>query len=460
MRVIALGLVLAATGGCATGDDVRRPNVLLVTVDTLRADHVGCYGYPKATTPRADRLAAAGTRFVQAVAPIPETLPSIASIFTGTYPIDHGVRRNQYRLGPGPTLAEMLSENGWLTAAFVSSVVLKAGTGIERGFTLYDEELPHRFIRMEAGQRRAESTTDAARGWLERQAAAGRRDGIFLWVHYIDPHALYDAPPPHRDRFLDEPYTGNLAGGIDEFFGIVQGQIAVDDRDIRFLIDRYDGEIAYADANFGRLLDRLDELGFDDTLVIYTADHGESLGEHDYFFDHGEYLYENQIRVPLLLRHPDLPHERVVEDQVETLDILPTILDFLDIDPVEGLRGRSLLPLVHGRDDGPPRLAFSESDMCEEGSLRPCAPVGIGGKLHAVRADGWKLIHDPRGVYELYDLDADPGETHNRLTDQPELARKLTARLNEFLLSSASTDHTQELDPETIEMLRSIGYAR
>ena len=257
------------------------------------------------------------------------------------------------------------------------------------------------------------------------------------------------------------PYAGRITGDTQQFFDIVVGKVAVDDEDVQFMIDRYDGEVAYADAQIGRLLDALNELGLDDTLVVYTADHGESLGEHGYLFDHGEYLYEDQIRVPLIVRHPDLPGGRVVEDQVETVDILPTILDFLGIDAVAGLRGRSLLPLVHGlTGDEALRLAFSESDVCEPGSLRPCGPIGIAGKLAAVRAGGWKLVYDPLGGHELYDLRADPGETVDRAADQPELALSLGRRLGILLEGSAPLADAQQLDLETIEKLRALGYVR
>ncbi len=462
-RTPALLLLALATTmtGCPREIGTARPNVLLVTVDTLRADHVGCYGYERATTVWADRLAAAGTRFADAVVPMPETLPSIASIFTGLYPIDHGIRRNHYELRAGRTLAEILSQHGWLTAGFASSVVLEPGTGIERGFAVYDATLSSPFLMMSAGQRLAEDTTDAARGWLQQQVASGRRDGLFLWVHFIDPHARYAAPPPYRDRFVDVPYTGPIRGDTPQFFDIVTGKLSIDATDIQFLIDRYDGEVAYADAQLGRLLETLDELELHDTLVVYTADHGESLGEHGYLFDHGEYLYEDQIRVPLILRHPDLPSGRVVQRQVQTVDILPTILDVLDIDSPQGLRGRSLVPLARGLgDDEPPRIAFLESDVCESRSLRPCAPYGIAGKLVAIRVDGWKLVYDPRGSHALYDLRADPGETVDKTPEQPELARRLSRQLGQLLQASSPLDATQELDAEALETLRALGYVR
>ena len=459
---VALSAVLPALHGCSTAEApvIRRPNVVLVTVDTLRADHLGCYGYSRPTSPTADALAEAGTRFADAVVPIPETLPSIVSIFTGTYPIDHRVRGNHEILGPLPTLAERLASRGWRTAGFVSSVVLEPGTGVERGFEVYDATLPHRFLRLDTGQRRAEATTDAARGWLEQQVRSGRRDGLFLWVHYIDPHAQYDAPPPWGDRFVDPAYAGPVTGDVEQFFGIVQREIPVDAADVRFLADRYDGEIAYAAAQFGRLLEALDALGLDDTLVVYTADHGESLGEHDYYFDHGEYLYDDQLRVPLIVRHPELPAARVVDDQVEIVDILPTILEFVGIAVPDRLRGRSLLPLVRAGASDAPRVAFSESATCESWSLRACGPVGVGGKLAAVRRDGLKFVYDPQGGHELYDLRADPGETIDRVGERAQVELELGRALGTFLQQAPPPDPRQRNDAERLERLRGLGYVR
>jgi arylsulfatase A-like enzyme len=461
LGLLIVGAAAATLDGCSHERGPRRSNVLLVTVDTLRADHVGCYGYARATTPWADRLAAEGTRFDQAVVPMPETLPSIASIFTATYPMDHGVRGNHYQLQGGPTLAEVLAQQGWLTAGFASSVVVEAATGIGRGFAVYDATPTAPFMFLPAGQRLAQDTTDAARAWLEQQVAAGRRDGLFLWVHFIDPHALYSAPPPYGDRFVDAAYSGPIRDDTRQFFDIVEGKLTLDAADMQYLIDRYDGEVAYADAQLGRLLSALDELKLDDTLVVYTADHGESLGEHGYLFDHGEYLYEDQLRVPLILRHPDLPRGRVVDEQVETVDILPTILDWLGLAAGPSIRGRSLLPLARGQDvAGPPRLAYSESDACEPGSLRACGPYGIAGKLVAIRAGGWKLIYDPRGRHALFDLRADPGETVDRAAEQPELASRLARQLGQLLKQGSPHADTQELDPATIEKLRALGYVR
>ncbi len=451
--------VTVLVAGCGSDPRAEPPNIVLVTVDTLRADRLGCYGYPRATTPAADRLAREGTKFTQAIVQIPETLPSIVSMMTSAHPIDHGVRQNGYSLPPElPTLAEILKAEGWQTAAFVSSVILSPQTGIGRGFETYDVDCPIPFLLWPLGQRRAKDTTDAAIAWLRRRTASA--DGsFFLWVHYIDPHSLYAAPEPFLDRFVKAPYEGKVTGDPEQFLQIVAKFLPLEPADIEFLGDRYDGEVAYADAHLGRLVDALSNLGLDHTLVVYTADHGESLGEHEYYFDHGEFLYDDQIRVPLIVRHPDLPRDNVVDQQVQAVDFMPTILDFAGVDAGTTLRGRSLLPLIRGEtQDRIPTMAFSESDVCRENSIRSCAPEGIGGKLFSIRAGRWKLIQDPSGPIELFDLRADPVETRNRIEEETEVAQFLHEQLSAFIDGDAERGHFQNLDPDVLAQLKALGY--
>jgi arylsulfatase A-like enzyme len=455
-RFAAVAL-LAVTVGC-TGRSTDSRSVVLVTVDTLRADHVGHQGYERRTTPAADRLAATGVAFASAIAQAPETLPSIASILTGTYPIDHGLRENGYVLHGGPrTLAEILRQRGYGTAAFVSSAILDPSQGLARGFDTYDAERPHPFLLVTHGQRRADETTAAAIEWLRRR---DRGRPFLLWVHYIDPHSLYDPPAPYDELFRAGPYDGRVRMDPRQFFGIIRGEVALGAEDTQYLIDRYDGEIAFADAGLARLLEALDGLGLDDTLVIYTADHGESLGEHGYRFDHGDYLYENQIRVPLVLRHPRLPAGRVVRDQVELVDIMPTIAEVIGLPHESAWRGRSLLPVAAG--DGRSqvlRLAFAESDSCRPESVRRCAPVGLGGKLYALRTNAWKLIADPgQQSVALYDLRNDPGELTDRVAAHPDVAAEFRRHLDRLLASGARAEEMQTVGKETVERLRSLGY--
>jgi len=453
----AFCLMCCASVSCADREAPRPTHVVLITVDTLRADRLGVYGYDRDTTPNADALAATGVTFLETIAPIPETLPSMTSMLTSTYPIDHGVRQNGYELPGIPLLAELLGAHGYASAAFTSSIVLHPQSGIYRGFDHYDVDARDPFLLWDSGQRSAAATTDAAIAWLDRKTR-GRTEGLFLWVHYIDPHSIYAPPPPYDTRFRDPSYAGPVTGDVDQFTQILANRLRLDEADMLYMIGGYDGEVAYADFHVGRLIDRVRELLGDETLIVFTSDHGESLGEHLYMFDHGDYLFDDQIKVPLILTHPRFPRGKTVEGQVEIVDIVPTILDLLGIDAEPGMRGRSLLPLIDGEPAGV-TYALSESDTCKsQHSVRPCAPEGIEGKAYSLRSGRFKLIVDPIAPPMLFDLDADPGETVNRLSAHPDVARALGARLRVLLAGDRGAVDQQQLDRETTERLRALGY--
>ncbi|UCF66414.1 MAG: sulfatase, partial [Acidobacteriota bacterium] len=445
-------MVCFGAASCRSFRPSGKPNILLITVDTLRADHLSCYGYPRRTSPAADALAARGVLFVNAMAQIPETLPSIVSIMTAMYPIDHGVRENGRDLGPqAALLAEILRGNGYRTAGFVSCSLLSARRGIDRGFQHYDETVPDRFLLWPRGQRTAEKTTDAAIAWIDQNAG---REPFFLWLHFIDPHSLYSPPPPFDDEFRNEPYSGIVDSSAKQFFRIIRGELRIDSKDRQYLVDRYDGEIAFMESNVSRVLAALERQNLGDTLIVYTADHGESLGEHDYLFDHGDFLYDDQIRVPLIFSHPRLEQSLRVEHQVETVDIMPTILDFFGLAPRPEWRGRSLLALLEGRPDTrPPSFSFSESSPCWEGGVRRCAPIGIEGKIYSLRSNQWKLVFDPTsGQSELFRLADDPAELTNRVTEEPLVAELMRRHLTGLLEGMPVRDQPP-LSEETLEEL-------
>ncbi len=461
LTLAAASLAVTALAGCNASDSRESrggvSNVVLVTVDTLRADHLSPYGYDRETSPAIAALAREGTLFEQAFAQIPETLPSIVSIMTSQYPIDHGVRENGFTLRDAPrTLAEVLRDEDFLTAAFISSAVLASASGLSRGFDVYNERFPDKFLELREGQRTGDKTVAAARHWLQHYSGDKRR--FFLWVHLNDPHSLYTPPAPYDVRFLDEPYEGLVSWKPRQFFRIIRNQLAIDAKDVRYMIASYDGEIAFMDDAVGALLRAIDEFAQGDTLVVFTADHGESLGEHGYFFDHGDYLYDDQTRVPLIVRHPGLPSARSVSELVESVDIMPTVLELAGLPQDGPRRGRSLVPLLRGEPgpDAGTRLAFSESDSCSEISVRPCRVDGVAGKLYAVRSSEWKLVRDPHGPNELFDLVSDPGEERDVSAMHADVAGRLSEELD-LLLEGAST-HEQELDAETAERLRALGY--
>lgn len=387
--------------------------VLLITLDTTRADRLGCYGYADGRTPALDALAAAGTRFSRAVTPVPLTTPAHSSILTGTYPTVHGVHNNGgYRLPEAmPTLATVLHQRGYRCAAFVSSFTVDSRFGFDRGFELYDDRFAADSpFKGQNAERRAGETEAALAPWLERHA----RERFFVWVHFYDPHLPYDPPEPWRSQFAGQPY---------------------------------DGEVAYMDEAVGAVLSRLRRLGvLDDTLVVACGDHGEAFGEHGER-GHGIFLYEPTLRVPLLMSAPGrLPAGRAVTSRARLVDVMPTILDLLSIPAPAGLQGRSLLPVIRGEETGD-RDAYLET-------FYPRENFGWSEYTGLLRAD-WKYLQAPQP--ELYDLAADPGEERNLYLPRNRQARELRRELQSLILHGAPTRRA-ELSPEERSRLTSLGY--
>jgi len=394
-------------------------NLLLVTLDTTRADHLGCYGRGRARTRHLDRLAAEGVRFEQALAPAPITLPSHASIFTGLLPFEHGVRNNGnfYLAERFPTLTTALHGRGYGTAAFVSSFILDRRYGLARGFDTYDDRMEGaapQVVSLEA-ERRGDRTALALARWLDGRSASPTGP-FFAWLHLYDPHDPYAAPPPFRQLFADSPY---------------------------------DGEIAFANAAVASILDKLEALGLlDRTLVAVVGDHGESLGDHGEE-THSMLVYETAIRVPLILWRPGrLPAGRVVAEPVRATDLAPTLLDLLGAEPLVTAHGRSLVPLIEGRDTAPTPVVYAETYLPR--FYMNWAP------LRAIRDRRYKFIDAPRP--ELYDLRDDPGEEHDRYAQEPDRARALRAALEALTAGSEGAMSLASLDREAMEKLAALGY--
>jgi arylsulfatase A-like enzyme/Tfp pilus assembly protein PilF len=384
-----------------------------VTIDTLRADHVGCYGYPGAATPTLDGLAARGVRFATAVSHAPLTGPSHACLLTGLTPLGHGFRDNGgFALPPSvKTAAEDFRQAGYRTAAFVSGFPLDRRFGFDRGFETYDDHLPRGNDRRRTPyvERFADATTDAALRWLGTAPPAP----FFLWVHYYDPHAPYEPPGALAERFRNAPY---------------------------------DGEIAFVDTQLARLLRALEEKGaLAGTVVLATADHGESLGEHGEG-THGLFVYDSTLRVPWIVAGPGVAAGRVSATVARGIDVLPTLLDYAGLPGRPAIEGRSLRPAVEGREmsDAP---AYAET-------LYPEREFGWA-PLHALRTARFKLIDAPHA--ELYDLAADAKETTNRLREQAAPAEELRRKL-ELALSRPAPAAAAQVDPETAERLGALGY--
>jgi arylsulfatase A-like enzyme len=391
---------------------------VLITIDTLRADRLGCYGYERPTSPNIDALARQSTLFERAYTSLPRTTQAIGSILTGRHPRSHGARGLFSSLpAVNRTLAEILRETGYETAAVVSNTFLRPGQGFEQGFDRYDN--PER--RWDADS--AEEVTAAATAWLD-----GRRgDGsFFLWVHYLDPHWRYEPAPP-LDHAFDPDFEGPFTVYSDLDAGrLTKGQVIFSDvvpaRQVEHLKALYDGEIARTDAAVGALLRRLERVP-EPLLLVLTADHGESLGEHGYRFAHGEYLYESGLRIPLLMKFPGrLPEGARIPALAMNIDIAPTILAVLGVAGMQGVEGRPLLiPASGGAARFAPApgrsLVVAESDFQLIHPENPRYHIpGPAGRWTAASDGRYKLILIPRpggDEVEIYDLQEDPGETRD-----------------------------------------------
>jgi arylsulfatase A-like enzyme/Flp pilus assembly protein TadD len=413
-------LVLATVARAAS------PNVVLITIDTVRADRVGCYGYREAHTPNLDALAREGVLFRTVVASIPLTLPSHCSIMTGTYPTVHGVRDNLgYTMGDSPpTLATMLKQRGYSTAAFVGADVLDPQRGLNRGFDTYSCPLRRKMGRnnplvfnLIELQRGAEEVVEDALGWLSAQPDRSAKP-FFVWIHLYDPHMPYD--PPARFRAL--------------------------------LRDPYDGEIAYADYALGKAFEYLKQHNlYDSTLIVAASDHGESFGEHGEYA-HGYFIYDTTLLVPLIIKPPlgaGIAAHRS-DAPVRTIDIAPTVLQFLDIAPPPSMQGVGLLSSLLGRTaSSPTGVTYCETFY----------PSEFGwSALRALRSGRFKYIDAPRP--ELYDLAADPQENHNLYQSKRDAALDLKTQFDSLLARITPKEPPQRaaLSPAQVEALASLGY--
>ncbi len=401
--------------------DLGRLNVILITIDTLRADRLSSYG-SDVQTPHMDALAAEGVRFTSAASAVPFTLPAHSTIMTGTYPPYHGVRENVgYYLDESvPTLAEMLLGAGYSTAGFVSAFVLDRRWGIGRGFGHYFDDFDLRSekqVNLGSVQRAGQETLDEAVAWLDERPADRP---FFLWLHLFDPHDPYTPPEPYKSSYPDRPY---------------------------------EAEVAYTDSLVGSFREQLTERGLlDESLVVLTADHGEGLGDHNESF-HGFFVYDSTVRVPLIVRAPfgDLGGT-TVDQPVSHVDLVPTVLEALGRTAPDSIQGESLLPLMLGRSVEVERQVYSES-------YYPLLHYGWA-PLQALRRAGHKYIDAP--TPELYDLTADGGEQTNAFRRDRELASDLAGRLEALREAIERGDseaaRQPDIDEAALAQLEALGY--
>ena len=405
------------TADRGTGDGP--PNLLLITVDTLRADRIGAYGHGPAATPAMDRLAAEGTRMDQALSHVPMTLPSHASMMTGRLPIHTGVRNNgTYVLAEDElTLAEQLSNRGYVTGAALSAFVLLKKFGLAQGFSTYDDSLAQdEILRALDTEIPADRVLAKWRQWLKQHPPGSKP--FFYWAHFYDPHLPYAPPEPYRSE-LDDPY---------------------------------DGEVAFVDAQIGEMLVDLEQLGLlDSTLIVLTSDHGEAFGEHGEQ-GHGLTAYHHVLRVPLILAGPGVEAGSVVGSRVGLVDLKPTLLDLLGLasEPVS-MDGTSFVSLIDGQTEDAARRVYFETLLGQED--RNWAP------LTGLYSGDRKLISVPHP--ELYDLEHDPREERNLVSAERRTYHRLDQELRDLLLGAAGPSGgggRRELSDEDAQKLESLGY--
>ncbi len=397
-----------------------KPTVVVVTIDTLRADHVGCYRYKSIQTPNIDGLAHEGVRFTHAFSPVPITLPAHSALFTGTYPMATGMHDfSGNKLPPSAiTLAKVLRDHGYTTAAFIGSAVLDSRFGLNQGFDTYFDHFDFSRLletNLDQMERRGDLVMDEALSWLKRVPP----QPFFLWVHLYDPHHPYTPPEPYLSRYRERPY---------------------------------DGEIAFDDAQLGRLLTFLKGQGiFQKALFVLAGDHGEGLGEHGEK-THGFFIYNSTLHVPLIIKVPGVP-ARVVEDETSLVDVMPTILQILKIPVPPTVQGRGLLSQIQGR------AASASSNLYAESYL-PLLHFRWN-QLRSLQVRGMKYIDAPRP--EIYDTRADPGELKNLYSSRGSIGNEMRDRLNSLIRRLTPTTGTasgeRELtDPALLERLKSLGY--
>jgi arylsulfatase A-like enzyme/Flp pilus assembly protein TadD len=416
LLLIVILLLAAPSAFTATNSS---PNVVVITVDTLRADHLGCYGYKQIQTPNIDALAADGTRFARAYTAVPVTLPSHTVIFTGTYPMLSGMHDfAANELGPTqPTLASLLKEHGYVTGAVIGSAVLDSRFGLNRGFDFYYDHFDFNRLQesnLEEMERPGNLVADVTLDWLSKNY----QKKFFLWMHLYDPHFPYRPPAPFAAEYKDRPY---------------------------------DGEIAFADAQVGRLVRFLKSRGlYANTLIVLAGDHGESLGEHGER-THGFFIYNATLHVPLIIHLPGARAPKTVTGLANLADLMPTVLQELKVEIPPQVQGRSLLPMKPQAENESrglyaetflPRLHFNWSE------------------LRGVETENYHFIDAPKP--ELYDLSKDPGETQNLFAGKKAVAEEMQVRLATLIHQYSAGQELAEktgLDPALMERLKSLGYA-
>lgn len=418
-----------------------QPNVILITIDTLRADHLGCYGYKENTSPNLDRFASEGMLFKRCYAQASETAASLTSLLTGHYPHETTVTKNEIPLPLQlTTMAEYLKKEGYTTGAIVANYVLRKRNRFDQGFDFYDDSFPDTVPTRKTAEKNALSVTAAATQWLDKNASKK----FFLWLHYMDPHGPYTPPAPYKDQFFWDKAEPDLAFCPNEKGkgGIPTYQRLGDNKKRSFYVAQYDGEIAYLDNALGSLLKTIEQKGLlENSIVVITADHGEEMGEHGYYFAHGETLYTSSLHIPLIIRYGS--KKDVVEIPVQSVAILPTILKEMGIKNLTELPGQDLFG---AEKPGP---IFSE----------------IRHYQSLIDGDRAVLFDSKTGQTSLYDLGKDRLELRNIPTTTSSVKKRKKSLLEQLRKISLQnkldlTPPDVKPDPGALENLKSLGYTQ
>lgn len=424
--------------------DYAGKNVVIVSIDTLRADHLGLYGYDRDTSPRLDRIAEQAITFERARAPRGLTWPSLVSMFTSLYPKSSNVRLNGDLLADNiPTLASVLEASGYATAAFIGNACGIFTRNFDTNFCGEDADVHQKAL-----------------AWIKRQDDAP----FLLWIHYKAPHEEY-LPPAQYDRFTQPAYQGEANGGRDYLDGITVSGKVPSPEDLAHVVGLYDGEVLYSDAMMGEIWDALSTRGFiDDTIFVFTADHGEELLQHNNYFYHSCSIYEAVLHIPLVIRLPDRNRGGTrIPELVENIDIAPTLLDLLGVDRPDGFEGQTMRKLVNGEPGATQEFdrAFAEYNRPEN------------GWIGTIRTDRWHYIYNPEKITptcrpttdyfhvsaeELYDHSKDPLEKYNVAIERSALIEELKLELLDAFARQREHAAPLRSDPEVMRQLKALGY--
>ncbi len=490
MALCFISLLCFAYYGLAKKNDISlKPNILFISIDTLRADRLSCYGeIKKKTSPNIDRIAQEGYLFKKAYSPTTWTLPGHASMMTGLFPSSHKADRSLKQTMSRPvdplpssakTLAEILNDAGYNTGGIISNPFVSSSFGMDQGFQFYDDQVDIfediRYLSLKDdsmlfkllmvlkiidgndydGEKRVLEVNEKALNWLEEKK--DEKNPFFLFLHYNEPHFTYEPPAPYN--------KSNDGRYIDFFMDIERlnaGRYSLSSWGLNDLLTLYDGEITYLDHHLGMIFEKLEEWNISKkTIVIITSDHGESFNEHE-IWQHGNSLYEEQIKVPLIIRYPELMSGGHVVDNhlVQTIDVMPTLLDILDIRIPDNVQGRSLVPFFKGKSvDSRFDMAFAE--------IRPDINWRVqnpryGDGIKAVINKDWKYILYDNGREELYNLNLDPDESNNLVKSEKVKANEMREILDSwsYVVTPEKDSKKGKIDSGRLEQLRSLGYLK